>query len=393
MRTASTPLHALALATAAILALPAAGAAASTGGTYASNPARAERVGCSSGCADLHASRPGSTVRVYGRGMRDVRLVVFLGRPGASDDVRARPTKVRSRTVYVKVPSRAVGGPLRLYNADGTPSAPTPALDVDRGPTRTAAPGTVPPVDAAVDVHRAFYDGRRPAGLSFMVQDDRPVNVAITLVRATDGAVVAQWSPGVVAPHTAQSVTWDGLDTPTHEPAPAGRYEFRVYTATGGARAAAAGDPPAAAQPFLFLDHRFPILGSHHYGTGAGTFGAGRAGHSHQGQDVFADCGTPLVAARGGEVKIKRYEARAGNYVVIDGEGTDVDYVYMHLRRPALVGKGDHVYTGQRIGEVGDTGDAHGCHLHFELWSGPGWYTGGRPFDPLPDLRAWDAVT
>jgi murein DD-endopeptidase MepM/ murein hydrolase activator NlpD len=40
---------------------------------------------------------------------------------------------------------------------------------------------------------------------------------------------------------------------------------------------------------------------------------------------------------------------------------------------------------------VGDTGNAWGCHLHFELWTAPGWYAGGEPFDPLPRLQRWDA--
>jgi murein DD-endopeptidase MepM/ murein hydrolase activator NlpD len=62
----------------------------------------------------------------------------------------------------------------------------------------------------------------------------------------------------------------------------------------------------------------------------------------------------------------------------------------MHLRGPALVKAGSFVYTGQPLGEVGDTGNAQGCHLHFELWSAPGWYAGGRPFDPLPHLKRWD---
>jgi len=69
-----------------------------------------------------------------------------------------------------------------------------------------------------------------------------------------------------------------------------------------------------------------------------------------------------------------------------------VDHAYMHLRDPALVTKGARVATGRLIGYVGDTGDAVGCHLHFEEWAAPGWYTGGRPFDPLPDLQAWDAL-
>jgi len=89
-------------------------------------------------------------------------------------------------------------------------------------------------------------------------------------------------------------------------------------------------------------------------------------------------------------VKFKQYHSRAGYYLVIDGEQTTVDYTYMHLESAALVEKGDRVRTGQLIGYLGDTGAASGCHLHFETWSGPGWYSGGSAFDPLPDLLAWD---
>ena len=39
-------------------------------------------------------------------------------------------------------------------------------------------------------------------------------------------------------------------------------------------------------------------------------------------------------------MKLNRFERSAGNYVVIDGEGTDVDYVYMHLQAPSPVRRG-----------------------------------------------------
>jgi murein DD-endopeptidase MepM/ murein hydrolase activator NlpD len=141
---------------------------------------------------------------------------------------------------------------------------------------------------------------------------------------------------------------------------------------------------------FLFQRHIFPIRGAHTFGTGAATFGGGRG---HQGHDVFAKCGTPLVAARGGRVKFKQYHSAAGHYIVIDGDATGYDYSYMHLRDASLVDQGDHVYTGQPIGFVGDTGRAHGCHLHFEVWKAPGWYSGGSPIDPLPLLTAWDKAS
>jgi murein DD-endopeptidase MepM/ murein hydrolase activator NlpD len=173
-----------------------------------------------------------------------------------------------------------------------------------------------------------------------------------------------------------------------------GIYLFRVTAIdSSGVTATSAQDPAAPVDPhspgaFNFHGYRFPVAGAHSFGEFAASFGGGRG---HQGQDVFAACGTPLVAARGGVVEFKQYHSRAGYYLVIDGDRTGTDFVYMHMREAALVDKGDKVKTGQLIGFVGDSGHADGCHLHFEEWTAGGWYAGGKPFDPLPDLRAWDA--
>jgi murein DD-endopeptidase MepM/ murein hydrolase activator NlpD len=148
--------------------------------------------------------------------------------------------------------------------------------------------------------------------------------------------------------------------------------------------------PPLPTDVLIKADHVFPIVGKHDFGGSGADFGSGRAGHSHQGHDVFARCGTPMVAARGGRVQANTFHAAAGNYVVIDADGTGTDYVYMHLAERSPFMRGDKVATGQRIGAVGDSGNARGCHLHFELWSAPGYYEGGRPFDPFPALKAWD---
>jgi murein DD-endopeptidase MepM/ murein hydrolase activator NlpD len=133
----------------------------------------------------------------------------------------------------------------------------------------------------------------------------------------------------------------------------------------------------------------FPIDGPHDLGRNpANNFGGGRG---HTGQDMFAECGTPVVASQGGKVREAGYEAAAGNYIVLTEEQTGLDAVYMHLVHRPRLRTGERVETDKRIGSVGDTGDASGCHLHFELWTAPGWYAGGEPFDPLPRLQRWDA--
>ena len=129
----------------------------------------------------------------------------------------------------------------------------------------------------------------------------------------------------------------------------------------------------------------FPVSGAHTIGQG---FGAARSGHSHQGQDIFAACGTPLVAVSRAKVKWVSYQGSAGNYVVIRNKKLHQDYMYAHLATRAPVSKGQIVMPGQQVGVVGQTGNARGCHLHFELWLGK-WYRGGHPVNPLPYLQSY----
>jgi murein DD-endopeptidase MepM/ murein hydrolase activator NlpD len=129
----------------------------------------------------------------------------------------------------------------------------------------------------------------------------------------------------------------------------------------------------------------FPVAGSHTIGQG---FGAARTGHTHQGQDIMATCGTPVVAVSRAKVKFVSFQKLAGNYVVIRNKKLHQDYMYAHLAAPASVAKGTVVQPGQQLGIVGQTGDATACHLHFELWLGK-WYRGGHPVDPLPYLETF----
>ncbi len=370
---------------------PAGGSGATTGkgkskdgGVRTGGPPKPLLITCRTACAGLDAVQPGGTVRVTGDAMSGARTVVFLGDAGAGDDRSAPAVPVTGDAVDVTVPQDAVSGPVAVVDARGAVSRTTGKTIAVTGADRAAKAAVAPA--ARVEVRKVFFRGPHRATLSVFVPGVDPRHVAVDLVRDRDRKPVAHWELDVPG-STVQSVSWSGVvDGQVQRD---GVYRFQVSAPPPGASTAQA-DGVAAA--FRFLGDAFPIRGKHDLGGGgAGRFGAGRNGHSHQGQDVFAACGTPLVAARGGVVKFRDFQSAAGNYVVIDAAGTGVDYAYMHLKAPALVGKGDTVYTGQPIGEVGDTGDAVGCHLHFELWSAPGWYTGGSPFDPLPALKRWDA--
>lgn len=97
------------------------------------------------------------------------------------------------------------------------------------------------------------------------------------------------------------------------------------------------------------------------------------------------------MAPNAGVVKSVQYQARgAGHYLVLDGSDENRDYLFMHLRTGSVrVTVGQSVRAGEKLAEVGNTGRSFGAHLHFEVWVGGGWYSGGRPVDPLPLLRSW----
>ena len=134
----------------------------------------------------------------------------------------------------------------------------------------------------------------------------------------------------------------------------------------------------------------FPVAGFLDLGGDDARFGARRKGHRHQGQDIVAAEGTPVVAPHAGTVEFVRFQRNgAGWYIVLDGDDEDRDYVFMHLRRGSItVAAGQPVAAGQAIAQVGNTGSSSGAHLHFEVWVG-GWYDGGEPIDPLALLREW----
>jgi len=270
----------------------------------------------------------------------------------------------------------AAGAPAASGSPTGTPASEAPSA------------GTLSLVSAQTAPRKSFFYGFRYPNVRFSIASTQQQNDLQIDVVNSAGEVARSYYRNDVEPNTEVRIRWDGT-TSEGKPARNGRYSFRIKPQGGTALAATTSSEPVGLG-FALYGYAFPILGAHEFGGAAGRFGAGRSGHTHQGQDTMADCGTPLMAARGGTVQYAGYQYAAGNYVVIDGKGTTLDFMYAHLAEPSPLKTGDQVRTGQPIGIVGDTGDASACHLHFEIWEAPGWYEGGSPIDPLPYLEKWD---
>ena len=402
-----TRLHAkrgaCALVLCAAVAAPS-GASAQSGGSgggsvYVATP-KVSKVTCLRKCASKRRARGGSVVKIVGTELAGVNRLTFLGSHGSGDDVTVRVRAGSNTRINARVPLGAVTGPISLATAAGGRSAPSQAVlilpPIPPEPNAELSPVPGPRVSGAPQIEtgtsrtKAFVDARPGVTFSFRLSGASTAALKVELVNASDATVVKTWSPVDVPPDQVQSISWNGrLGRAAARP---GRYSFRLTAASADgseARSSQLGD--VQRDSFDLYDHIFPVRGRHDFGGAGARFGTGRAGHSHQGHDLFAACGTRMVAARGGRVKFKQYHSAAGHYLVIDGDRTEIDYVYMHLDQPSPFSEGDRVYTGQTIGAVGETGNARGCHLHFELWGAPGWYDGGDPFDPLSSLQAWDS--
>lgn len=85
----------------------------------------------------------------------------------------------------------------------------------------------------------------------------------------------------------------------------------------------------------------------------------------HNGVDMAAPGGSPILAAYNGTVVAAAYNASMGNYVMID-HGDNLFTIYMHASA-LYVSKGQEVVKGQKIAAVGTTGRSTGNHLHFSV--------------------------
>ena len=134
---------------------------------------------------------------------------------------------------------------------------------------------------------------------------------------------------------------------------------------------AASREPQAAAASRSAL--AWPV-----HGVLFSPFGS-RARDRHDGIDLAAPEGTPVVAAESGTVLFAGKKRGYGNLILVGHDG-DVVTVYAH-NRENLVEVGQRVRRGALIARVGRTGNATGPHLHFEV------RIAARPRNPMEFLR------
>lgn len=339
---------------------------AAGGGVGAPAQPVADDVRCLSGCLAKRRVAEGGSAKVTGRNLGHVREIRMGG--VAIERIRARAGSVR-----FEVPRKAASAkPLLLDDHGGRSRVPV-RLVVEPADSVDGADGFRVRQVEAVN-RKSFFKGKKQSALEYMFEAEGPTDVRIDVLKGKRQKVVDSLVQRDRQPYEVQRARWRGL-TKKRKVAKNGKYRFRVSELGGAA---------AAADRFRFYNHMFPLKGQHSYGQGLG------AGRGHQGQDILGGCGKKVVAARGGRVTTRSYQGAAGYYIVIDGAKTGVDYAYMHLKRAGRPKVGERVKTGEVIGRASDTGNATTCMLHFELWSAPGWYEGGRPMDLTPLLRRWD---
>jgi murein DD-endopeptidase MepM/ murein hydrolase activator NlpD len=130
----------------------------------------------------------------------------------------------------------------------------------------------------------------------------------------------------------------------------------------------------------------FPVQGEASFGDswGAPRMTGTEYQHWHEGTDIMAPAGTPLVACEDGWISRTSSSTLGGISLYVRGE-SGIEYYYAHLSAYAPdVVQGTPVRAGDLVGYVGDTGNAKGGspHLHFEIHG-----LDGRPVNPFPILR------
>ena len=310
-------------------------------------------------------------------------MVVALCAGGAAVAAGQTTTTSTETTTTTPTTTTSTADDAATPTADDTATTDTAGTQDSSGTTeeqQTAARGQLRLKVERVDRRKLFLRSGKRASFTYETGGGT-ADLRISAVKKSNGQVVERWMRENVSAGERHRIHWNGSKKGGGLVS-RGTYSFRVKEADGSklARDGADGTRRLGVYPA-----KFPVRGRHQYWDGWG------AGRGHQGQDIGAKCGTRMVAAQAGRVAFRGFDGGGyGNYVAINVKGSNHAHVYGHLKRRAKVRRGERVKTGEVIGKVGQTGNAVGCHLHFEYWQGS-WGSGHATSKVTRTLRKWDS--
>ena len=302
--------------------------------------------------------------------------------------VRATGTASRSRTGASSVTSASTS--TRAYRGSAAASAIVTHVSLLGGRVRarkvavTATSGSVS--NLVIDGRRAGSPTRRTTyglpGYGKVIALDTPAN-AVVGITVRLGRRYGRYPRGTVLRVAyASASAHDGIAPP-----PKPNHKPKTKKPPVRKPKPARRKPPTRTHALLTAKgFVFPVYGKYNY---TDTFGAARADTgTHEGNDIFAAAGTPVVAVCDGSLNRVGTLPISGNRLWVKCSKTGDGFFYAHLSAYATDTRdGLRVKAGQVIGFVGSTGDAEHTppHLHFEV------HPGNRgAVDPYPFLRAWE---
>ncbi|MEO7664559.1 MAG: M23 family metallopeptidase, partial [Candidatus Limnocylindrales bacterium] len=208
-------------------------------------------------------------------------------------------------------------------------------------------------------------------GLVLTVRDGDTLETLATTYKIDASTIVSVNNlddPNLVLGQTLVLPDAVGAAIPVPKPAP----KPSTKPTTGGTRSgsSSSGGPATYTGGSLL----WPVVGGNNYISQYFHYG-------HYGLDIAATYGSKVRAAGAGKVIFSGWKNNGGGYQVWLSHGSGLYTTYNHMSAVS-VGAGASVGRGQQVGRIGQSGNATGPHLHFEVWRGLIW-NGGTRLNPL----------
>ena len=268
---------------------------------------------------------------------------------------------------------------------------PAAAAEPDRRPRRGSSQRRhADPVSAEATPRKSFFYGIRYPSLRFEFASTQPQNDLRDRRRRRKPAKSSAASSATTSPRTRTvGIRWDGMTGESARPATATTASGSAPRAPRASLARAATSTRTAQPRLRLLRLRVPDPRRPRLRRAPGPLrrrplrphppGPGRDGRLRHAAGRRPRRHGPVLRLPGRRRQLRR-DRRQGHALR--------HHLHAPRRTLAAADRRHRSAPASRSAIVGDTGDATACHLHFEIWTAPGWYEGGSPIDPLPYLKS-----